>query len=79
MTQLIVQLTDKDYQKLKKAAKKSGKPVEMFAQEVLAKLEAAEQPSKFTKDVFYNFEGFDSEAPSDLSLNVDKYLYGNNV
>ncbi|HPZ07187.1 MAG TPA: hypothetical protein PL110_03680 [Candidatus Eremiobacteraeota bacterium] len=29
-----------------------------------------------TRDPIYNMEGFDSDAPADLSINHDKYIYG---
>ncbi len=32
-----------------------------------------------TQDPVYQMEGYSSEAPADLSVNLDKYLYGGKV
>ncbi len=35
-----------------------------------------EEPFDITKDPIYQLDGYDSDGPADLSVNIDKYLYG---
>jgi hypothetical protein len=35
-----------------------------------------EEEVDITQDPIYQMEGYDSDAPADLSVNLDKYLYG---
>ncbi len=35
-----------------------------------------EEEFDITQDPIYQMEGYDSDAPADLSVNLDKYLYG---
>ncbi|MFQ5753474.1 MAG: hypothetical protein ACE5HI_15905 [bacterium] len=74
MTQLTIELTDKEYKRIKKTAKKLGKPIEDLICEIISRFTETEVKVDITKDPLYQFDGFDFDAPSDLSINVDKYL-----
>jgi len=76
MTQLTIQLKDKTFHRIQKAAKQLGKPTEVLVREWIERF-GEENENNLDRDPFYQFEGFDSEASSDLSVNVDKYLYEN--
>jgi hypothetical protein len=76
MIKLTVQLIETDYQRLEKAAKRAGKSIEAFINEWIIRLPEAEQPFDVTRDPIYLIEGYESSAPEDLSVNLDKYLYG---
>ena len=78
MTQITIQLSDKDYYRIQKIAEKLGKPIEILIRELIIQFQETEKQIDITKDPLYQFEGFDSDAPTDLSINVDKYLYGKN-
>lgn len=38
-------------------------------------VEDVKEEFDITRDPVYQMEGYDSDAPSDLSINLDKYLY----
>lgn len=77
MAQLIIELSDADYQLLEKSAQRIGKAVQTLVQEWIRQLlPEAEETFDVTQDPVYQMEGYDSEAPGDLSVNLDKYLYG---
>lgn len=76
MTTLSIQLVDTDYKRLKQAAKKSGKSIQALIYEWIAKLPEIEESYDVTQDPVFQMEGYDSDAPSDLSVNLDKYIYG---
>ena len=78
MTTLSIQLMDTDYKRLKKAAEKSGKSVQALIYEWIAKLPEIEESYDVTQDPVFQMKGYSSNAPSDLSVNLDKYIYGEN-
>lgn len=65
-----------DYQRLKKAAKNAGKSVQTFIYEWLLQLPELNSSFDVTQDPIFQMEGYDSDAPPDLSVNIDKYIYG---
>jgi predicted DNA-binding protein len=75
MTALTIQLLEEEYQRLEKAAEQAGKSVHGIIHEWIAQLPEVEEPFDVTKDPIYQIEGWDSDAPTDLSVNLDKYLY----
>lgn len=76
MTKLTIQLTETDYQRLEKAAKRVDKSVQAFISEWIVQLPEVEESFDLTQDPVFQMEGYDSDAPADLSVNLDKYLYG---
>lgn len=76
MTKLTVQLKDSDYQRLLKVADNVGKSIQEMFLEWISQLPKVEKDYDVTKDPIFQMEGYDSEAPGDLSINSDKYLYG---
>lgn len=75
MTELTLQLMDTDYQRLKKAAEKTGKSVKALIYDWITQLPEVEEPFDVTQDPVFQMEGYESEAPADLSVNLDHYLY----
>lgn len=73
--QLTIQLMERDYQRLQRAAKRRGKSVESLIQEWIAQLPENDESFDVTKDPLCEMEGYDSQAPEDLSLKLDDYLY----
>lgn len=65
-----------DYQRLEKAAKRAGKSVQLLVHEWITHLPEVEEPFDVTSDPVYLMEGYESDAPADLSVNLDQYLYG---
>ena len=76
MPRFILELPDLYYQRLEKEAARLGKAIEGLILEWILQFPETEGKSDFTQDPLYNFEGFESSAPTDLSINADKYLYG---
>lgn len=76
MTKLTVQLKDSDYRYLLKVADNVGKSIQELFLEWVSQLPKIEKDYDVTKDPIFQMEGYDSEAPGDLSINSDKYLYG---
>ena len=78
MAQLTIELSDADYQRLETSAQRIGKAVHTLVQEwIKQRLPEVEEMSDVTQDPVYRMEGYDSsDAPSDLSVHLDKYLYG---
>jgi len=76
MTTLSIQLVDTDYKRLKKAAEKSDKSIQALIYEWIAKLPEIEDTYDVTQDPVFQMDGYNSDAPSDLSVNLDKYIYG---
>jgi hypothetical protein len=81
MTVLTIQLTDHDYERLQKMAEESGRTVQDVIQDWIAQMPHAQPLSgiDITQDPIYQFEGYDSDAPTDLAENLDKYLYRVNI
>lgn len=77
MTQLTMQLTEADYQRLEHAAEQAGKSVQAFIADWIAQLPKREEVFDITLDPIFQLEGYESEAPADLSVTIDQYLYGN--
>jgi hypothetical protein len=76
MAQLTIELSDAEYHHLEKSAQRIGKPANVLAQEwIQQRLPELEETFDVTQDPVYQMEGYDSEAPADLSVNLDKYLY----
>lgn len=76
MTTLTVKLKESDYKHLQSAAKRAGKSVQALVSEWILQLAKPDGDFDVTQDPIYQMEGYDSDAPEDLSLNLDKYLYG---
>jgi len=76
MTKITIQLIESDYQRLEERAKRAGKSVQALIYEWIAKLLEVKEPFDVTQDPIYQMEGYESEAPIDLSVNFDKYPYG---
>jgi predicted DNA-binding protein len=77
MAQLTIELSDADYQRLEESAQHIGKAVQILVQEWIRQLlPELEETFDVSQDPVYQMEGYDSEAPGDLSINLDKYLYG---
>jgi hypothetical protein len=76
MNRLTIQLKDSDYQNLLKVANTMGKSVNELISEWIAHLPKIGGNYKATKDPIYKMEGYDSQAPVDLSIHSDKYIYG---
>jgi len=75
MTTLSIQLLDTDYKRLKQAAKQSDKFIQALIYEWITKLPEIEDSYDVTQDPVFQMEGYSSNAPSDLSINLDKYIY----
>ena len=77
MAQLTIELSDAEYQQLEKSAQRIGKAAHTVVQEWIRQhLPALTETFDVTQDPVYQMEGYDSNAPEDLSVNLDKYLYG---
>ncbi len=76
MTRLTLELPDLYYRRLEKESRRVGKAIERLIFEWILQLPETEENFDLTNDPLYNFEGFESNAPADLSINADKYLYG---
>lgn len=76
MTELTVQLMETDYKRLEEAAKRAGKSVQALIYEWIVQLPEIEESFDITKDPVFQMEGYESDAPVGLSVNLDKYLYG---
>ena len=75
MANLTVQLTDEDYERIEKAAKREGKSVQALVYEWIVRLSKLEESFDITQDSVFKMEGYDSDAPKDLSVKVDSYIY----
>jgi hypothetical protein len=76
VTKLTIQLMDADYQRLEKAAESAGKSVEALIYEWIVQLPEVGESFDVTQDPIFQMEGYESDAPADLSVNLDNYLYG---
>ncbi len=75
MTKLIIKLEDSEYEKLTNTASAFGKTVQHFIHEWISNLPEIDEDFDIKSDPVYQMEGYESEAPSDLSKNIDKYIY----
>jgi len=73
---LLFQFSDEDIKRLEIAARNRGKSIQEIIHELIDKLPDIEETFDVKSDPIYLIEGFDSDAPGDLSIKVDKYLYG---
>ncbi len=76
MAQLTLELPDLYYRRLEKESSRVGKTIERLLFEWIMQFPETDESYDPTQDPLYNFEGFESDAPADLSINADKYLYG---
>jgi len=76
MTELTISLVESDYLRLENMAKLEGKSIQEVIQDWLDKMLDITEPFDVTQDPIFLMEGYDSNSPSDLSINVDKYIYG---
>jgi len=76
MTKVTIQLKDNDYQHLIKVANYVGKSIQELLQEWISQLPEVDEDYDVTGDPVFQMEGYESDAPSDLSINIDNYLYG---
>jgi len=79
MTQLILELPELYYSRLENEAKRAGIGIEKLILDWISKLPEADETFDITSDPLYNFEGFETDAPDDLSLKADEYLYAEKV
>lgn len=72
MTNIIVPLPDDLKDRAESAARRNGIPLDEFVRQCIALTvdERAKDP------LFANLSVFTGDAPSDLSVRVDDYLYG---
>ena len=77
MTQLTIELMEFEYQRLLKTAEECGKSIQILIHEWISQLPEAEVENAYdvTQDPLFKLEGYDSNAPADLSVQIDKYLY----
>jgi hypothetical protein len=78
MAKLTIQLEEADYRHLVNIANRFGKSIEELFQEWVSQLPKVEEGYDFAEDPIFQMEGYESNAPTDLSINIDDYLYGNN-
>lgn len=76
MTQLTIQLPESAYHRLEWAAQQSGKSIQTLVVEWISQLSDREESFNVAQDPLFEFEGYESDAPKDLSMNIDQYLYG---
>jgi hypothetical protein len=75
MAQLTIELMEFEYQRLLKTAEECGQSIQILIHEWISQLPAVEESYDVLKDPIFNLEGYDSNAPFDLSVQIDKYLY----
>jgi len=78
MTELTIKLIDADYQRLERLAKQTGKPVDTLIRNWILKFSDDLNYIDVTQDPIYTMTGYDSNAPDDLSKNIDAYIYRGN-
>lgn len=76
MTKVTIELQDNEFNRLEKAANRNGKSIKEMIKQLIFQLPDGEKQLDVTEDPIYQMGGYDSDAPSDLSKNLDKYLYG---
>ncbi len=75
MSTMTIEVIETDYVRLAHAAEHVGKPVSVFLHELICQLPDTDTAFDATQDPLFNIEGYDSDAPPDLSLKIDRYLY----
>jgi hypothetical protein len=76
MTELIINLTETDYKRLEEVAKRTDMSIQALIHDWITKLSEVDESYDVTQDPIFQMEGYESEAPTDLSVNIDMYLYG---
>jgi hypothetical protein len=75
MTELIINLTETDYKRLEEVAKRTDMSIQALIHDWITKLSEVDESYDVTQDPIFQMEGYESEAPTDLSVNIDMYLY----
>jgi len=75
MADLTIELSENEYQRIQRAADTAGKSVKKFIEEWIVQLPSDKELSEVTNDPLFTIEGYDSAAPLDYSLQIDRYLY----
>ncbi len=79
MEKLTIQLMESDYKHLEKAANIYGVSVpdliHGWVTQFYPQSQEIEESFDVSKDPVFQMEGYDSDAPEDLSVNLDRYLY----
>lgn len=78
MATVNIELMETDYQRLAKVASQFGKPVQEFLHDWIAHLPNMDDSVDVTHDPIFLMEGYDADTSSDLSVNLDVYMYGEN-
>ncbi len=76
MRTLVLELADEQAQALEREAQRRGQSISEVAGELLSSLPMSGEGYDVTQDPIYNIKSHETEAPSDLSQNADRYLYG---
>lgn len=76
MRTLILELPNEKVEVLERTARWQRKSVNEVVTELVSSLTAEEDGYDVTQDPIYNIKAHDTGAPTDLSQNVDHYLYG---
>jgi len=76
MTELTISLVESDYLRLEHIASIEGKSIQELVQNWVDKMLDIAEPFDVTQDPIFLMEGYESDSPSDLSINADKYVYG---
>ena len=76
MAELTINLIESDYLRLEQMAKVEGVSIQELVKDWLDRMLDLTEPFDITQDPIFLIEGYESDSPSDLSINVDKYIYG---
>ncbi len=77
MSTLILELPDEHIQVLQQLAHQRGTSIDMVVAELINSIAVqGNRTGTVDEDPIYNIKAHESEAPIDLSRNVDHYLYG---
>ena len=74
MTRMTVELPDPLKSRITRAARQKRITVGQFVRETLE--HALASPARSTKGTMFDLEVYKGRAPTDVSANVDAYLYG---
>ncbi len=70
---ITIDIKEKQLKKLEKIAKESGRTIEKYINDWINDISKHEEEIK--SDPLFSIDGFDSNAPKDLSKNIDSYIY----
>jgi hypothetical protein len=78
MSTLVVELPDEQIDALKQVARQRGITIDTVVAELVSTITVRDvgDEQDVTTDPLYNIAAHTSNAPADLSQNVDHYLYG---